>query len=176
MAPKAEKAAVKVRKGPRDETKVNLGQDTEAMVAESAARMARTMGIRLDKVPTPWRICGQLGQYRKCIQVARSIVDFLGHDASGRLLAIEVKSVSADPPRFLLSTLRRDRPHQAEYLEHATRCGARAYLLVDFPPLGVWYLVPWEKARGMVRISPEDEACRPFLADREMFLLPGRSA
>lgn len=173
LPPKERQAA---RRGPRDESKVNLGQDTEALVAASAARMAERMGIRLDKVPTPWRICGQVGQYRKCIQVARSIVDFLGHDASGRLLAIEVKSVSADPPRFLLSTLRRDRPQQAEYLEHAWRCGARAYLLVDFPRRGCWYLVPWEKARGMVRISPDDEACRPFLADRQMFLMPAGGA
>lgn len=167
MSPAARKKAdAEGRKAARQEAKANLGMPTEQRVLECAARL-RSLGIRLDKVPTPWKVVGSSGPFKRCIQAEQAIVDFVGHDEHGRALAIEVKSVGTPDARFYVRNVR---PQQREYLDCATASGAGAFLLVDFPPKDAWYLVPWDVARDMTRIAPED-GIDAYRADRDWLLV-----
>lgn len=158
------------RKAARDASRANRGIPTEQRARESAERMAAAGIAWLDKIPTNWKPCGRRGAFVQCIPQEKAIVDFVGHDAEGYVVAVEVKSDSTPDARFYLSSVPEQ---QRAYLDHVSGTPlGRAYLLVDFPALDAWYLVPWRIARDWVRVAPEDTATQAYLADREMFMKP----
>lgn len=178
MSPKERRAAdAQGRKAARDEARANLGMATEERVAESCVRMAADGLAWLWKEATPYRVLGRAGKAKggilRVVPAEKSRVDFHGWDADGRALAVEVKSVSGSmddrpPPRFYLRNIP---DHQRRHLDLLEAAGGRAYLLVDFPGVGRWFLVPWRRVRDWTRVAPEDESTRGFEADRERFLV-----
>lgn len=156
------------KKAIRDQAKANLGMPTEARVLASIASLqARGWHGRLDKIPTPWKVIGRQGKgMAKCMPGEVALVDFLGYDSEGRVLAVEVKSVTRAPARFYIRDVR---PHQAAYLDGVLEAGGLAFLLVDFPEAGRWCFVPWRVARRWVRVSLEDVVSCVYEATREDF-------
>lgn len=175
LSPKERKALeVQGRRAARAAEKANLGMPTEERVAESCARMAADGVAWLWKEATPYKVIGRAGKVGlRVVTAEKSRVDFHGWDADGRALAVEVKSVSGSmgdrpPPRFYLRNIP---DHQRRHLDLLEAAGGRAYLLVDFPGVGRWFLVPWCVASGWTRVAPEDGQTVAFEADRERFLV-----
>lgn len=167
LSPKAKQAlAAQGRKATRNAKKANLGVPTEKRVQQSIDRMAASGVAYLTKIPTPFKVCGMRNGFMQARPEKRSIVDFLGFTSDGRVVAIEVKSVSSDPARFYL----RDVPdQQREYLDRVVSCDGCGYLLVDFPTLDAWYLIPWGTVRDWVRVAPEDAGTQAYRCDRDSF-------
>jgi len=155
------------RKATRDASRANRGIPTEQRARESAERMASQGIAWLSKVPTPWRVCGRKGAFVQCVPAEKAIVDFVGYDYEGRFVCVEVKSDSSPTARFYLRAVP---GQQRAYLDNATAMGGRAYLLVDFPNCGAWYLIPWHVAREWVRVAPEDAPTSVYRADPDAFL------
>lgn len=150
----------------------NAGEDI-ADVLHAICERAGVASVR--RVSSHVQITSSAGGELRARLRGKSTVDCLGWSSTGRIIAVEVKTVSMSRERGatkpLAFSMREVKPHQKLELDRVHAAGGLAVLLLIFGPRR--YALPWDQVRGIKVLRGEVAEVwevrghRPYL---EMFL------
>jgi penicillin-binding protein-related factor A (putative recombinase) len=137
------------RSSAAQSARASTGNRAEDVIGAMHEECARWGVAWVRKLPTPMRALGK----DRAVFTAKSGVDYMGHDASGRAVYVEAKKCAGN--RFYLSAIPK---HQREELNRATEHGCIAVLVVILGTQRAVYALPWWYVRDMKRVSAEDSS------------------